>query len=870
MQNQHLQENEPHDPGRTQESRPAPLQRFLAVWTYLYEKSNPAGVLFAALFLSSLLFYMQMKIEVYGVLLFFVTLLLLCLFYSLFSQKWIPFGIHIALSLLQFADVLHNSYFNGYLSLNMLGSARYLGDVTDILGELIRPRLFLLFLWIPPAAFAVYKANHTKTALRFRDMFRCLGLPSVRERFVSCLNEAVSRIRAGEGGSRSCLGEDSSRPCSDGLSSRGVSFWKTARERFEQSGWRGRIACRLLGIAVFVLFLFNPAQIPLLQSVGNLEFLSFHLRDAASVCFGIKEETYLAEAEEAYQSDGADPLYGMAQGRNLIVIQAEGLQNFVIGRKYNGREITPNLNRLTETDSLYFDRYYMQIGAGNTSDAEFATNNSLYGSNQSYTYEIYKDNAFRGLPWLLMEKGYQTAALHAYDGNFWSRNAAYPTQGFRFFVSASGYRAKGPKTEWGVNDEDFFNQSAAYLEQLPQPFYSFLITLSNHTPFHMPDALQEHANITLQKKHRGTRFGDYLTGVSYTDHAIGQFIEQLAEAGLYENSVIVVYGDHFGLAIEDDRNAELMEEFLGKPYQFDSMANIPLIIHIPGAEPGVLPQRISTAGGQLDFLPTISYLMGFEKLDTLYLGNNLLDTENGLVIQDRYAPPGSFLTNDVAYFGLGDGVFETGKAWDIHTGEKVFRSSELKAEWQRALGLLNLSAQYLEEDTIRKLYYADGREDRVETRSPTSPKMLRKMIENPDWKRVVTDPGTDKAPETGEQDGSEAGENEEGDPDGNTDGSLAPDDSGSGDGNADGSNSPGDGAGDGEDADGGSGTEGNAVSGSAVNTEPGNTGHGSDKNQGASPDEHKGSSSGENTGAGADPGPSGGVDPGAALPQEND
>lgn len=703
----------------------------------MYKKCSPEWLLFIALILSSIFFYWQMQIETYTAVLFLVTLLLLCLFYSLFSQKWIPFAIHVVLSVLQFADVVHNAYFNGYLSLNMLGSARYLGDVTDVIAELIRPGFFSLFLWIPPAALAIYKAGRESTDLRISIIFGCCARRPLCEKVSRLKTQAASRLF--EWFPARFLTLHSSHFLN--FVSDKIPALRTIDEVY------GKKVCRrVLGTAIFLLFLANPMDIPFVQSVGNLEFLSFHIRDAAGVCFGISDDAVLAEAVNGYASDEDDPLYGLGEGKNLIVIQVEGLQNFVIGREYNGAEITPHLNSLVRSQSLYFDHYYMQIGAGNTSDAEFATNNSLYGSNKSYTYEIYQDNAFRGLPWLLMEKGYETAAMHAYKGEFWSRDLAYPKQGFQFFVSADGYKGKGKKTAWGVNDEDFLEESVDYLCQLRQPFYSFLVTLSSHTPFELPKGLQKYANVKLKKEHRNTRFGNYLVSISYADHAIGQFIETLKDAGLYENSIIAIYGDHFGLAIEDDRNAELMEEFLGKPYRFDSVANVPLIIHIPGEAAGTagLPRTVSKAGGQMDFMPTITYLMGFETLDTLYLGSNLLDGDEGFVIQDRYAPPGSFLTDEIAYLGAGDGVFETGRAWNIDTGEKVSLSGKLKEKWQRARGLLNLSAKYLEEDTVRRIYYADGSQDRVDTKAPTSPKNMR----NAESVQRKQDPVKSELPET--------------------------------------------------------------------------------------------------------------------------
>ena len=644
-------------------------------------------LLIVVLLAQCLLFYWLMQIEIYYLALSLFTFLFLYLFFFGFQNKWIPFGINVVFTILMFADVTFNNYFNGYLSLDMMGSAQYVGDVLDTIGKVIRPQFLLLFLWIPLAVMGIRRQNRQDAASAAEESRPSEVLLSPAEGSLAAGGTAGQTGQTGQTGTAL-----RSRPCKKQI---------------------------ILAVLLFFLAV-NPLGMTVLKSIGNLEFFSFHAKDIVRVSTGFGEDRHAVAASMNYHIKEGDPLFGLAKGKNLIVIQVEALQNFVLDAHYNGKEITPVLNRLAKDSSLYFDHYYMQIGAGNTSDAEFATNNSLYGTPKSYTYEIYKDNAFRGLPWLLMEKGYSTIAMHGYRGDFWSRDVMYPSQGFQAFVDADGFLDRGLPTAWGINDEEFFKQAVQYLKLEKQPFYSLLVTLSSHTPFELPPEFEKLGNIRIKKEHRGTRFGNYLSAISYTDHALGVFLEKLKEAGLYENSVIAIYGDHFGLSISDDRNEELMEEFLGKPYRFDTMANIPLIIHMPAAAPGLLPRVISAAGGQLDFLPTIAYLMGFEKLDTLYIGNNLLTEKSGFVIQDRYAPPGSFLTNTMAYLGAGDGVFETGRAWNINSYRNLRKDSGMEKLSLRARGLLNLSAEYLEKDEIRKLYYGNGKAAKTQMRRPKS------------------------------------------------------------------------------------------------------------------------------------------------------
>ena len=150
----------------------------------------------------------------------------------------------------------------------------------------------------------------------------------------------------------------------------------------------------------------------------------------------MEEEEILEVVAENTQEEPKTPrYYQVGKGKNLIVIQLEAFQDFVINAYYNGQEITPNLNRLLENDTLYFDRYYSNTGKGNTADAEFSSLNSLYPLIDGEIYRLYEDNTFRGLPWLMREQGYRAFAVHGFEGEFWNREYAYPYQGFEDYIS---------------------------------------------------------------------------------------------------------------------------------------------------------------------------------------------------------------------------------------------------------------------------------------------------------------------------------------------------------------------------------------------------------------------------------------------------
>ncbi len=357
---------------------------------------------------------------------------------------------------------------------------------------------------------------------------------------------------------------------------------------------------------------------------------------------------------------------GVAKDKNLIIIQCESLQSIFLNRTYNDKEILPNLNSLINEDSLYFKNYFTQVGWGNTSDAEFITLNSFYPVIMESVYSRFPKNYYRGVTKLLRENGYYTSAFHGYLKEFWNREIMYKAIGFDKFYS-SDYYSNGKTIGWGVCDVDFLDTTASYLKELPVPFGAFIITLTSHVPF---DTTPDMSDIELLSKHENTLFGRYIQNINYLDSAIGGFIEKLKVNGLYENSIIAIYGDHQGLNISVPENVDYMTEYLGKPYLYDDMLGIPFIIHMPGL---IESKTIDTTCGQIDFLPTILNIMGINN-DTIYFGEDILniaeDSDRGIG-GTAFMPLGSFINKDFIFLTSVDSILENSKIYLRSSGKEV-------------------------------------------------------------------------------------------------------------------------------------------------------------------------------------------------------
>ncbi len=299
---------------------------------------------------------------------------------------------------------------------------------------------------------------------------------------------------------------------------------------------------------------------------------------------------------------------GVAKGKNVIMIQVESLGGFVINQTINGKEITPNLNKLAKT-SQFFPNDRFVIGAGHTSDTDFVSNTSYFPLTDAATFVRYGQDDFTSLPKNLIANGYSAYAYHGYNRNFWNRNVALTSLGYQKFYAADNYPA-GKKLNMGLNDGDFLSKTAEYIASQPKPSFSYTITLSSHVPFSTNEDTQE---LGINIDDYPNQVGGYLEDINYTDRMIGEFFEKLKKEGLYDDSLIIVYGDH----------TPVLPAFTAGSITYDPSSvqekEVPLIIKLPNETTG---KTYTNQGTHLDIMPTILDLLGI-KTSELMFGQSL-------------------------------------------------------------------------------------------------------------------------------------------------------------------------------------------------------------------------------------------------------
>lgn len=383
---------------------------------------------------------------------------------------------------------------------------------------------------------------------------------------------------------------------------------------------------------------------------------------------------------------------GVAKGKNVLVIHLESFQQFLIDYKWKGKEVTPNLNKIYhEKDTLSFDNFFNQVGQGKTSDAEMMLENSLYGLQSGSAMSSYgTSNTFEAAPAILQQRaGYTTAVMHGGAGSFWNRNNAYKSFGYDYFMPLSYYVNKPSYyIGYGLKDKIFFDQSVKYIERLPQPFYLKMITVTNHYPYEL-----DKRNQTIAKTNTGDETVDgYVQTAHYLDQAIGELMHWLKKSGLEKNTLIVFYGDHYGISGNHHKAcAQLLKKSSFNDFDNLNFQRVPLMFHMPHLKGGIN----HTYGGEIDVLPTLLNLLGINNKATIEFGQDLLSKQSSQIVAQRN---GDFITPKYAKVDGNYYYTKTGQKIshpDKHLSEKLLEISN------KVTTQLILSDRVITDDLLR-------------------------------------------------------------------------------------------------------------------------------------------------------------------------
>jgi lipoteichoic acid synthase len=574
--------------------------------------------------------------------------------------------LDVILTFILFADLVYFRYFKDFISVPVLLQAGQVGELQASILSLIYAKDWLLFADLP-VAFALAGWIFWRTRKpKFNSPSR---IAPVRTRSFIWRKAVPAALLFALGWA--------------------LIYYPVAEQK---NGWaRG-------------LFVGNWWNVPIYNVTGLFGFHGYDTyRYAKEHWFGegVSEEQkaetalWFNEHRKLQAEMESEPLFGAYKGKNVLTIQAEAFQEFVIGRSIGGEEITPNLNRLIG-QSLYFPNFYHQTAQGRTSDADFLASCSMYPLPTGSAFIRFASNDFDCTPSILNGEGYSTTVHHAYDGSFWNRNNMYRNMQYEQFYNLKDYTINEP-IGWSLGDQSFFRQTIDQLKERDRsPFYALTITLSSHHPFKMP-----YSNQLLDVGDlKGTIMGDYLQAAHYVDSAIGVLVDQLKEEGLWDDTILLFYGDHDN-SITD---WSLYEQFLGTPVsELDKdriTRKVPFFIHLPQDEN---VGEIQKAVGQIDIAPTLMHLLGIPVENRVLMGVSMLsNAEKAVVFRN-----GGFTDGEVYFIPSGDGVAGNGACYELFSGDLTADSAACLAGADAAMQELSISDLVIENNLISDLREED-------------------------------------------------------------------------------------------------------------------------------------------------------------------
>jgi phosphoglycerol transferase MdoB-like AlkP superfamily enzyme len=382
---------------------------------------------------------------------------------------------------------------------------------------------------------------------------------------------------------------------------------------------------------------------------------------------------------------------GAFKGKNVIIVQVEALNTMCLENKIAGKEITPNLNKIIQ-ESWYFPNTYSETGIGNTADAEFIVNSSLYAPRAQAAPVLYADRKIPAMPRLLNRLGYDTFTVHTNRVQYWNRKELYSALGFRHYYEAPYFHFQD-RMAMGSSDEVLFAKADDILgaaEASSAPYYAQFITMSSHTPFeYIPNKRRP---LKLPANMQGSFVGNYLTAESYADKALGNFFDYLKTSGIWDKSIVVIYGDHTSQLDNSlsGTDADIAEKLLGRPYGPADRQRVSMIIHLPGQTQPTVRQDVC---GEVDIMPTVCDLLGVDLSEVPHMGRSVFVDSNALVPFNSYLPGGSFANDRILFMpGLG---FDDGSAVSVLNDKSAKTTSRDETDYKRMLQLTRLADKWV-------------------------------------------------------------------------------------------------------------------------------------------------------------------------------
>lgn len=555
--------------------------------------------------------------------------------------------VEIIFSVLCAGNSIYYTNYKSFISVSLISTASQLGGVMDAVTENILEPKDLIFLWTIPALIVTYILLKRRT----RDYQSQVQEKRKRKRYALgtfCVAIAVAGIFCS-----TLTGTDYSRL---------------------QKQWNREYVLGTFGMYTYQM-----------SDVVSCTYSKINMMFGYEESESAFKEFYEDKADSSSDKKEKNNKYSdIFKDKNVIVIHAESIQQFTLDTYINGESLTPNLNKLAK-EGIYFSNFYAQESVGTSSDSEFTFASSLMPASSGTVAINYWDRDYTTTQKMLKDKGYYIFSMHGNNGSYWNRLNLHNSLGYDKFYNYTTDFDIDETIGLGLSDKSFFRQAVPIVSDINsqhEKWYGAFLMLTNHTPFTDIERVSE---LEVDFKYKayndetglyeevsapfleGTKMGSYLKSVHYADEAIGQFMAQLDEEGLLDNTVVVIYGDHDAKVKEAEyeyyfnydpfNDTTLTEDDAGyipvDDFYYNLNRKVPFIIW--SKDGGYEPVEITKVMGMYDVQPTLGNMLGFE--NKYALGHDIFsiaeDQENVVIF-----PNGNFVTDTVYYDSQKDTYFD--------------------------------------------------------------------------------------------------------------------------------------------------------------------------------------------------------------------
>ena len=356
---------------------------------------------------------------------------------------------------------------------------------------------------------------------------------------------------------------------------------------------------------------------------------------------------------------------GIAEGKNVFVVQLESVQQFVIGREINGKPITPNLNQFLAENIAISNMHASSYTT--TADSEHSFITAIYPSENGEAFSKYYSNTYDDIFKNYKKAGYTTVYAHGNYDTFWNRKNVFSKYAVDKVYFINDFEDTSELIRTYLSDELLYGQILAMLPETDGPIFADIVAASSHKPFDLEGIQNKENKVSIDVgKYKETEFGNYLEAMNYADYAFGIFLEELKARELYENSVILVYGDHYGMTMYDEELLEFLgekkEDYNVARMQFE-FSNVACGIKIPGIE----KMEINYPVSKVDLKPTLMQIANIQ--DTFSLGTSIFQKKPYVCVNN-----GKMITENYYYDAENWYDLDTGKRLEMETLEEKVRT----------------------------------------------------------------------------------------------------------------------------------------------------------------------------------------------------